>query len=381
MNDKKYAIKNALIYTVLVGAILVSPLFFYTVHMKSIHSIQNELFLKKKSFLILKYMQEFDQSEEYFEYPRFQTFKSGLYDESFKPIFTLIESDITEFQNGYHLDGNKAYLITKLPKGIYFDADYLIVMNEISFAPIYEKVFLILFLIIILVFILSMFFLNSFAMPFKKINQRLDNFIKDSIHEINTPLSIINVNIDLYNRKNEQNKYLQRIKAASKVLSNIYNDMDYLIKHDRLEYNKENIDLSKFLKKRIDYFLEIATMKQISIESNIEQDIHIFINKKQLGMLIDNNISNAIKYSNENNKIEVSLHRRDEYCYMKFQDYGVGIEDTKQIFERYYREDTYNGGFGIGLNIVKSIIDESNIQLSIDSKLGVGSTFTYKIPL
>jgi len=381
LNDNKYAIKNALIYTVLVSAVLLAPLFFYMIHMKSIHSIQNELFLKKKSFLILKHMQDFDQSEEYFEYPRFKTFKSGLYDESFKPVFTLIKSDINEFKSGYYIDGYKAYLITKLPKGIYFDASYLIVMNEISFAPIYEKVFLILFLIVVLVFILSMFFLNSFAMPFKKINQKLDNFIKDSIHEINTPLSIINVNIDLYNRKNEQNKYMQRIKAASKVLSNIYNDMDYLIKHDRVEYEKEDINLSTFLQKRIEYFFEIATIKQINIKSNIEDGIYIYINKKQLGMLIDNNISNAIKYSNENNSIEISLYKQEQFCYIKFKDYGVGIENPKQIFERYYREDTYNGGFGIGLNIVKSIIDEANIELSIDSKLGVGSTFTYKIPL
>lgn len=345
--------------------------------MKNIHSIQNELFLKEKSLLVVKAMQEFNQNDEFFEYPRFKTFTSGLYDESFHPIFTLIDTPINYFKGGYYLDGNDAYLIVKLPKERYFGARYLVLKNKISYAPVYEKVFIILFTIVVFVFILSLFFLGSFAKPFKKINKQLDNFIKDSMHEINTPLSIINVNIDLYNRKNEPNKYMQRMKAAAKVLSNIYNDMDYLIKHERLVHEKKDINLSAFLKERIEYFNEVARMKNITINASIQECGTVYMNDKELQRLIDNNISNAIKYSYENSFIDIKLYIEDERCHMSFKDYGMGIEKVEKIFSRYYREDSSKGGFGIGLNIVKSIIEKENIDLKIESLPNQGSLFIY----
>ncbi|HLD24210.1 MAG TPA: HAMP domain-containing sensor histidine kinase, partial [Sulfuricurvum sp.] len=216
-----------------------------------------------------------------------------------------------------------------------------------------------------------------FALPFQRINQRLDQFIKDSMHEINTPLSIINVNIDLYNRANPTNKYLQRIKAATKTLATLYNDMDYLIKNERLAFEYEAIDLSHYLQERIDYFSEVAALKNITIIPHIDKGVAIVFNPTQLQRIIDNNISNAIKYSHEEGKIEVILERFENQCVIRFRDNGVGIEDINRIFERYYRENRDKGGFGIGLNIVKSIVDKAGIELQIDSVYGEGSTFTY----
>jgi signal transduction histidine kinase len=122
-------------------------------------------------------------------------------------------------------------------------------------------------------------------------------------------------------------------------------------------------------------------MKNITIESSIECDINISMNPHQLQRLIDNTISNAIKYSYEKSVIELSLCFKGEYCYLSFKDYGVGIENVEKIFSRYYRENSDKGGFGIGLNIVKSIIDSVGIKLEIDSKRHLGSTFRYKFPL
>jgi signal transduction histidine kinase len=348
--------------------------------MKNVHSIKNEIILKEKALLVVKAMHEYNQNEQYFEYPRFKTFESGLYDEKFLPIFSLLNYKIEDYKEGYHLDGNDAYLILKLPKNRYFDASYLIVKNSISFANVYEKVTIVLFSIVLLVFMLSLFFLNRFAKPFKTMNETLDNFIKDSMHEINTPLSIINVNIDLYNRKNPTNKYMQRMKAATKVLSNIYNDMDYLIKHDRLKFDKESINMTTFLKDRIEYFSEVARMKNLLIKSNILDGVVLQMNPQQLQRVIDNNISNAIKYSYEDNIIEIDLYKKDDQYCMSFKDYGVGIDDVEKIFSRYYREDTQKGGFGIGLNIVRSIILEAKIEVEIISEIKKGTNFIYKFP-
>ncbi len=152
--------QNAFIYTALVAAILLAPLFFYFIYMKNIYSIKNELVLKEKSLMIIKSMEEFNQDDPYFEYPRFQTFQSGLYDIRFKPIFSLIHYDMKNFKEGYHIDDSDAYLIISLPKDRYFGASYLIVKNSVSYADLYKNVATILFSIALLVFGLSMFSYN-----------------------------------------------------------------------------------------------------------------------------------------------------------------------------------------------------------------------------
>ncbi len=382
MKDNRSAYKDAAIYTGLITLILLAPLYVYVIYTKNIHEIQNELFLKQRSALIISAMEEYDETREsYFEFPRFKRVQAGLYDLNFQPIFTLIKSSMEHFSTGYHIDDTQnAYLIVALPPNRYFDADYLIVSNQLSYASVYQKIATILLSIVILVFFLSIFFLNRFALPFKRVNQKLDNFIKDSMHEINTPLSIINVNIDLFNLKNPKNKYLQRIKAATKTLSNIYNDMDYLIKNQQIVFEYENIDASAFVRERILYFDEVAAMKDIVISADVDEGITLHFNATQLQRIIDNNISNAIKYSYEESRIEVTLRRVDGQCELIFKDFGFGIEDTSKIFERYYREETGKGGFGIGLNIVKTIMEETGIELSVQSTPKEGSTFTYIFP-
>lgn len=379
MRDDKYAFKNAIIYTILLSLILLAPLFLYVTYMKNLHTIQNELLLKEKSLLIVKSIEDYNQNNKYFNYPRFERFSSGLYAKNLDPIFTLITSDIKHIKNGYSVVDGNAYYMAGLPKDRYFKASYLIVSNNLSFASIYKNAALILLSIFLLIFSLSLFFLNRFAKPFKEINEKLDSFIKDSMHEINTPLSIININIDLFNRKNESSKYLSRIKAASKVLSSIYNDMDYLIKHDTVEFIDEKKNLSSYLSERIEYFSEVATIKNITIEHLIEPDIMIMMNQKQLQLLIDNSISNAIKYSYEQGIVEIYLKKDGDKAILSFRDYGVGISNTEKVFERYYRENKQKSGFGIGLSIVSSIIKKYNISVKITSELTKGSVFTYGI--
>jgi len=349
--------------------------------MKNIYEIQNELFLKQHHGLIVSAIEEYDDTREsYFEFPRFKRVQAGLYDLNFQAVFSLIDKPLGDLSEGFHInDENYAYLIIPLPSRKYFDADYLIIGNMLDYMPVYKNVIGILLAIVIIVFFLSIFFLNRFSLPFQRVNKQLDDFIKDSMHEINTPLSIMNVNIDLFNRKNPHNKYLQRIKAASKTLSNIYNDMDYLIKHQELVCEYQFIDASAFVKERILYFDEVALMKGIEIQEHIEPDIYLNFNPNQLQRIIDNSISNAIKYSNEG-KIEVSLIRINDSCQLIFKDYGVGIVDTSMIFKRYYRENSDKGGFGIGLNIVRSIMNEANIEVDLVSSPNQGSTFTYTLP-
>jgi signal transduction histidine kinase len=375
-----YAVKYGVIYAVIIAVILLVPLLVYTELIVNINEAKNELSLKRKAHEIISKMHEYKPSEQnaYFDFPRYNEIKSGLYDENFLPIFSLLDDLPIMMRDGYYTYKNRRFFVQPLPKGRYFDASYLIVESQSKNYAIYQTALMVGLLILLILFVISYFIFKQFALPFEKVNEQLDNFMKDSMHEINTPLSIINVNIDLFARKHGESKYLTRIKSASKTLSNIYNDMDYLIKQDTVEYPKESLELSEFLIDRIDYFKVVASQRDIMINMKIEKDIIIYFNKTKLQRIIDNTLSNAIKYSYEGGEIDVSLHYHDNDIFLSVKDYGVGIAKPEKIFERYYREDMDKGGFGIGLNIVKKIIDEEGIVLTIDSQLKRGSTFTYK---
>ena len=374
-----YAIKYGVIYAVIIAGILVAPLFVYIQLVTSINESKNELFLKNRAYEIIAKMDKYKPSDETsaFDFPRYNESRAGLYDENFHALFSLIDDLPIIMIEGYYEHEDRRFYVQTLPKKRYFSADYLIVESQSKNYQIYQTGLLIGLLILFILFLISYFIFKQFALPFEKVNTQLDNFMKDSMHEINTPLSIINVNIDLFTMKNGESKYLNRIKAASKTLSNIYNDMDYLIKQDSIEYPKESLDFSLFLVDRIDYFQVVASLRDIKIKANIEKDIVIFFNKTKLQRVIDNTLSNAIKYSYENASIEVVLTYHDSEIELSIRDYGVGISKPNKIFERYYREDLDKGGFGIGLNIVKKIIDENDVTLSIVSNPKKGSTFTY----
>ncbi len=376
LDAKRYAIKYAFFYTAIIATILFVPLFVYTSLVLDINEAKNRKELQRVALKIVAKMESYN-NEGIFVYPRFLLYKSGLYDENFKPIFTLLDFTPKSFRPGYHIEGKRRYLIIQLPKNLYFHASYLIVSKEFDPWQIYRTSIGIGIAIVLILLLFSYVVLKNFSQPFEKLNQALDNFIKDSMHEINTPLSIISVNVDMIARKMGENKHLHRIKAAAKTLANIYNDMDYLIKKDKIEYKKERIDFSEFLQERVDYFQEIANLRNISIRVSIQPKIFVCMNKVKLQRVVDNTLSNAIKYSKENAYIKVYLKKQNAKAILTIKDYGIGIENPQKIFDRYYREDIDKGGFGIGLNIVKNIIDEEGITLKVVSKPAKGAAFIY----
>lgn len=200
-----------------------------------------------------------------------------------------------------------------------------------------------------------------------------DKFLKNAIHEINTPLTIILMNIELYNLKFEKNPYLLKIEAAIKVLDNIYGDLCFIVKKDKVESTKEMIDFSEFLKSRVDYFADVALGNRLRFDSQIDEDIFILFNEYELQRLCDNNISNAIKYSYINEAIHVRLYKEEENVVFEVENRGDEIESIDKLFDRYYREDIARGGFGLGLNIVKEICEKNSVKIDVQSHNSITS--------
>ncbi len=382
INEKKFSLRYAIVYTLIITAILFVPFAIYDKYRYTLEEVKTEMALKKKSIQIINKMERFDPSKEkYLYFPKHKSFHAGLYDKDGNVIFTTIDKNISilDLKPGYTKLGNNRLYVTHFKDDRYFKALYLTVVTEFNIYAVLENILIIFLLILIVIFLFSFTILKNFAKPFKEINKTLDDFIKDAMHEINTPLSIININIDMLSAKSGKNKYLSRIKSASKILSTIYDDMNYLIKEQTINNaKKQKIDFAQFLNRSVDYFKDIAELKDIEIVTQIEDNIFIDFVPTKLQKIIDNNLSNAIKYSYENSKVIITLHKKEKKIMLGFKDFGIGIKDPQKIFSRYYRENNAKGGFGIGLNIVGKIINEENIKVIINSELKKGSYFEYK---
>ncbi|WP_072679690.1 hybrid sensor histidine kinase/response regulator [Arcobacter sp. LA11] len=209
--------------------------------------------------------------------------------------------------------------------------------------------------------------------------EQQDLFVKKIMHEMNTPVSIISLNTELIEQNTGPSKQIEAIKASTKTLSSIYGDLSYKIKKESREYKISKINLLSFISSRVIFFDELANTKDIHIHLEYNEDIEVFINKYELERVIDNTISNAIKYSKESSEIIIFFGIEDEKTIISIQDFGIGLEDTDLIFEAYYQQSNKKMGLGLGLNIVKEICDKYNIKIEVESEKNIGTTFTFDI--
>jgi two-component system OmpR family sensor kinase len=226
--------------------------------------------------------------------------------------------------------------------------------------------------------ILGYYLGRLFVAPMRESIGMMNDFIQDTTHELNTPISTILANLELIGALHKCNakKEMQRIEIASKTLSRIYDDLTYLKLNQDYHRDIRPIDISRLLQERILYFSAAIEAKRIKLQERIEEDVIISIDRDDAIRLIDNLISNAIKYNKSGGTLEVRLDRKE----LRVRDSGVGIEkkELATIYERFKRANKSEGGFGIGLNIVYQLIQLYDFSVSIDSKPDIGTEVTIK---
>ena len=206
-------------------------------------------------------------------------------------------------------------------------------------------------------------------------------FLRYTVHETNTPLSVILTNIELFVMKNEKNKQLSKIEAAVKNIFSIYDDLSYLVKKDQVEYPKVAIDIDNYLQSRIDFFKEVAEQSKIGFKYiPYTADVYIYFNETKLQRIVDNTITNAIKYTLADEVVDITLKREASFLNISMGSKSKEIKDTKRIFDSFYREEKNRDGFGIGLRLVKTICNEEDVKISLDSN-DEKTTFTYRFKM
>ena len=177
-----------------------------------------------------------------------------------------------------------------------------------------------------------------------------------------------------------KNKYLSNIEVAMKNIFSIYDDLSYLIKKDHVNDAVHKINIVDFVRSRIDFFSSSALKFKSKFQfQSLKDEIIINFNEIKLQRIVDNNLTNAIKYTLPNENIFVKLSVFNTECNFTIESRSKQILDPQQIFEEYYREQLSQEGFGLGLNLVKRICSEENVGIKLESGENFASfTYTFK---
>ncbi len=215
-----------------------------------------------------------------------------------------------------------------------------------------------------------------------------NDFISNISHELKTPLTIIqSYALALQNEhlsKEDKEKYLQILQQTSKKLSTLITNVLKLnkLENQKLKLEKEKLNFTDIVSTCILQFEELLDKKNIHVECHLE-DVEIVSIKDYLEIICNNLISNAIKFSYDNGSIRISLTEGINKIILTISDDGCGIpkEIGNHIFDKFYQGDTshFKEGNGLGLALVKKVIDIIGGSIIVDSEINKGSTFKIEL--
>ncbi|WP_457594755.1 sensor histidine kinase [Hydrogenimonas sp.] len=347
--------------------------------------LQKDLMLQTKRLELEEYSKELIDGlkllhiyfDRYRTYPRNPLYRSAIYDADYVQIFsTLKHPEGVQLKKVIYTTDHVIQYIHVLDS-YYLGTKYTVVEIDDDrqwFYDTWRDILLYGGVLLLLFMGAGLLLMRLFLAPMRNAIHLLDRFIKDTTHELNTPVSAILSNIEMIDRDRldpKTAKKIRRIEIGARTVSTIYQDLTYLALHHQIASQDADIDLSRLLAERIDYFRILGESKKISFETDIQPGVRLHIDEGKMARLIDNLLSNAVKYNRIGGEIFVRLRPGE----LLIRDSGIGMDadQIKEAFGRYKRFDESAGGFGIGLNIVAMIANEYGMKVDIHSQKGHGS--------
>lgn len=225
--------------------------------------------------------------------------------------------------------------------------------------------------------ILSGIFISKLAVdPLLEYVRSLQNLSKETLHELNLPISTIVTNSQMLEKSMEDEKSLKRlgrINSACEMLKERYNELEYMIKMQSAQDVNEEFFVDELVQSRVEFLAKIYPY--VNFNLSLEK-LQIVGDKKGLAKVIDNIVDNGVKYSGNSKNIDINVQNKTLFI----QDYGIGMDEVEllQIFDAYYQSNSDIQGFGIGLSMVKRFCDKNNVRLSFKSTLDAGTTVELK---
>lgn len=246
---------------------------------------------------------------------------------------------------------------------------------------------------LVALFFVSRYFANRSIQPVREAFDKQKQFIADASHELKTPLSIINTNADVLLAAGEdtissQAKWLHYIKSETERMTRLTNDLLYLTE---MEDSRDHplfakFDLSEAVETIILTMEAVIFEKELILDYDIEPAITVYGNREQIKQVVMILLDNAIKYTNAKGKITLTLKKQPHEAVLAVHNTGTGIapEHLGRIFDRFYRTDPSRarkqGGYGLGLAIAKSIVEQHKGKIYAKSIPGESASFFVHLP-
>ncbi|MDD5156603.1 HAMP domain-containing sensor histidine kinase [Sulfurimonas sp.] len=211
--------------------------------------------------------------------------------------------------------------------------------------------------------LLSVFFARYTLLPMRRSLILMEDFLRDIIHDLNTPVSSILLNAQLLKRKYPDEE-INRIYISTQTITGLYKNLEVLYRE--LPIEQEHVSLDTFLYERMRYFQTLFPLLTFKIEGN--KKVVITINRDILMRIVDNLLSNACRYNVSSGKVTIRYSENSLYIV----DTGVGIKHIDRVFERFYKES--ERGLGMGLYIVKTLADKVGAEVEIFNNTEAGVT-------
>jgi len=222
----------------------------------------------------------------------------------------------------------------------------------------------------------------------KKINQELDSFVNRTSHDLRAPLSSVTGVTNLM--ENETNvttlhDYAVLQKRTLQRMDDLINDIIDFSKNKRLQLALEEINFSAIVNDALEDHKHAKNAAELQILVEVQQSKRFVSDARRVSTIINNLISNAIKYADLSKSkpcVGVSIEVTDHVATINVSDNGIGIEESKlsKIFTMFYRATSSATGSGLGLYIIKETVDKLNGSISIDSKIGEGTSIKIELP-
>ncbi len=242
-------------------------------------------------------------------------------------------------------------------------------------SEIYADIFLALIFSLTLILPLGYLLAKLSLRPIQQSVETMDSFINGIVHDINTPLSIIRINAQsMISRLNDEKlvKKNNRIIQGVDHIEALEEQLLFVLRIHHYQLQRSHFDLFEILQQRQEYWSDIRHSVSIKLEGEVTA---VNADADAIKRMIDNIVSNAIKYSCTNGEVKITCKN----ALLEIKDRGEGIKKPKEVFNKYYRESNHTKGLGLGLYIVKEIASMHNVEITVDSEVGYGTSFSLNL--
>ena len=279
--------------------------------------------------------------------------------------YDFVDQNKSKLNELFEEDGLHSYFPIPKSEKYYMKISYLAQDYQTDLYEI-KKSFWIKFIIAaFLLSVIALFFTFYSLNPIRKALKLNDEFIKDILHDFNTPITSMILNIKMFQEEKGEDPFIKRVSQGINSIMLLQNNLKCFLQHSPSQNTQ--VDIAKLVRKSLESMQDTYPKLTFLYEKN--NDLVCLCNEDILIRIFDNILSNASKYNKPRGEVQVIISGTK----VSIKDTGKGIKHVSKVMQRYYKEQ--DRGLGLGLHIVNKLIDELNIEMKIESEIGIGSNF------